>query len=45
MSGVNRNVLADINDEGSVSMAEYQAAFTPEALRAEKGTDVEDKSE
>ncbi len=45
MSGVNRNILADINDEGSVSMEEYQKAFSPEAIRSEKGTDAEAKSE
>ncbi len=45
MSGVTRNVLADINDEGSVPLAEYKAAFTPESLRAEKGTSEEAKSE
>lgn len=44
MSGVNRNVLADINDE-PVSQGEYEKAFSPDALRAEKGTDEEAKSE
>lgn len=43
--GVKANILADINDEGSVPMAEYQAAFSPEAIRAEKGTAEEMKSE
>ena len=44
MSGVNRNVMADVNKGGS-SMEEYKKATTPEAIRAEKGTDAEDAGE
>lgn len=39
MSGVNRNVMADVNKDGG-SMEEYQKATTPEAIRNEKGTDA-----
>lgn len=45
MGGAKRNIMADINDEGSVSMEEYQAAMSPEAIRAETGTASEAKSE
>lgn len=45
MSGVNRNISADIQEDGPASMATYKAAFTPENIRAEKGTAEEAKSE
>jgi hypothetical protein len=43
MSGVNRNIMADLRDADSVE--EVQAAFSPEAIRAETGTAAEDKKE
>jgi hypothetical protein len=44
MSGVNRNVLADIAEEGLTGEA-AMAAMSPENLRAETGTAAEDKRE
>ena len=45
MSGVSRNINADLGKKAPVSQSEYEAAFSPESIRAEKGTDAEEKSE
>lgn len=45
MSGVKRNILADIARDGKQSEEELQEALSPEAMRAEKGTAGEDKEE
>ena len=40
MSGVNRNILAEIMADGKSSQEEIQKALSPEAIRAEKGQTI-----
>lgn len=40
MSGVNRNILAEVTRKGGSSAESIQKAFSPEAIRAEKGRSV-----
>ena len=44
MSGVNRNIIADIAEKG-LTGEEAMAAMSPEAIRAEKGTNEEERKE
>lgn len=44
MSGVKRNILADIAKKGKKSEEELQEALSPESMRAEKGTCGEEDS-
>lgn len=41
MSGVSRNVQADIAEKGIAGEEALKAAMSPEAMRAEKGTNNE----
>jgi hypothetical protein len=40
MSGVRRNILAEIMHDGKSSKEEIMKAFSPEAQRAEKGRTI-----
>jgi hypothetical protein len=45
MSGVNRNISADLAKNGHHTEEELKRAFSPEAIRAERGTSNEDVRE
>lgn len=40
MSGVKRNILAEVTRKGDTSESAVQKAFSPEAQRAEKGRSI-----
>lgn len=45
MSGVMRNIVADIAEKGIKGEEALKAAMSPEAMRSETGTAAEDKRE
>lgn len=45
MSGVKRNILADVTRNGDTSEEGLKKAFSPEAMRAETGRADEDRAE
>ena len=46
MSGVNRNINAELNSGKAVSFEDYKKAFSPEEIIKEEGTpDMNEKSE